>query len=360
VVDLNQLLEHLHDQGGSDLHVKAGSAPRIRVDGRLQTGIFEVVDAAALEALADGIVPDNRRADLDESGEIDFAYSVSGLGRFRVNVHRQRGSVALVVHRVVPGIPDVDGLGLPAAVERLAAEPRGLVLVTGPSGSGKTSTVATIVDQINATRDVHIVTIEDPIEVLHADKRAIVTQREVGTDTPSYRHALERALRHDPDVIFVGELRDAETVTAAIAASNTGSLVISTMPTLTAVETIASIVDMFPPAQHRQLRHALGTALRGILSQRLLERADGKGRTPAVEVLVATAKVFDCIVDAERFGDLDRVISEGEYYGMQSFDTSLQHLVKDGLVSVRDAMSVAVNPDDLRIAFQQIGLGGGL
>jgi twitching motility protein PilT len=360
MVDLIKLLTHLHDQGGSDLHVKAGSAPRIRVDGRLQDSDFEPVDAPSLEVLAAEIVPATRRADLDSMGEIDFAYSVSGLGRFRVNVHRQRGSVALVVHRVVPGIPDADSLGLPPAVERLAAEQRGLVLVTGPSGSGKTTTVATMVDQINATRDVHIVTIEDPIEVLHSDKRAIVTQREVGTDTPSYRLALERALRHDPDVIFVGELRDAETVNAAIAAANTGSLVISTMPTLTAAETLSTIVDLFPPSQHRQLRHALATALRGILSQRLLERADGRGRTPAVEVLIATAKVFDCVVDAERLTDLDRVIAEGEYYGMQSFDTSLQHLVKDGLVSVRDAMSVAVNPDDLRIAFQQLGLGGGL
>jgi twitching motility protein PilT len=360
VVDLNQLLQHLHDEGGSDLHVKAGSGPRVRVDGRLQPPAFEPLDATAIEALATSIVPANRRADLDTSGEVDFAYSVSGLGRFRINVHRQRGSLAIVAHRVVPGIPDADSLGLPPAVERLAAEQRGLVLVTGPSGSGKTTTVATMVDQINATRDVHIVTIEDPIEVLHADKRAIVTQREVGTDTPSYRRALERALRHDPDVVFVGELRDAETMTAAIAAANTGSLVISTMPTLTATETVSHIIDLYPPAQHRQLRHSLGSALRGILSQRLLERADGRGRTPAVEVLVATAKVFDCIVDPDGLADIDRVIAEGEYYGMQTFDASLQHLVKDGLVSVRDALSVAVSPDDLRIAFQQIGLGGGI
>jgi twitching motility protein PilT len=359
-VDLNQLLSHLHDEGGSDLHVKAGSPPRIRVDGRLQATPFPHVDATELEHLAQALLPPSRQSEFEATGETDFAHSVTGIGRFRINMHRQRGSVGLVVHRVVPGIPDPDSLGLPAAVERLAAETRGLVLVTGPSGSGKTTTMATLIDQINEKRDVHIVTIEDPIEVLHADKRAIVTQREVGTDTPSYSHALARALRQDPDVVFVGELRDADTVWAALTAAGTGTLVLSTMSTVGAADTVSHIIDLFPPVQHRQLRHALASSLRGIVSQRLLERADGKGRTPAVEVLISTPKVFDSIVDPDRQADLDRVIVEGEYHGMQTFDASLQHLVKDGLVSVRDALSVAVNPDEMRIAFQQLGLGPNL
>ena len=356
MTDLNQLLQHMHDQRASDLHVKAGSPPHIRVDGRLETTPFEKIDAHDIERLALEMVPNERMAEFERTGETDFALSVTGVGRFRVNVHRQRGSIGLVIHRIVPGIPDAYELGLPSAVERLVSEPRGLVIVAGPSGAGKTTTVASMLDRINEDRAAHIITIEDPIEVLHADKKSIVTQREVGTDTPSFAHALQRALRHDPDVIFVGELRDAETTWAAIGAANGGQLVISTMTTTGASESIARIVDMFPQAQQRQVRHALATALRGIVSQRLLERADGKGRTLAVEVLVNTSKAYDCIVEAERALDLDRVIAEGEYHGMQTFDQSLVSLVKDGLVSVREATAVAARPDELRFELQQLGL----
>jgi twitching motility protein PilT len=356
VLDLNQLLAHLQDAQGSDLHVKAGSPPRLRVDGRLTVTPLPSPESSELDQLAAALIPSQRRADFERTGECDFAHSVAGVGRFRVNVHRQRGSIGIVVHRIAPGLPEVDTLGLPAVVERLAGEERGLVLVTGPSGSGKTTTVAAMLDRINETREVHIVTIEDPIEVLHIDKRAIVTQREVGTDTPSYVHALQRALRQDPDVVFVGELRDVETVWAALHAANTGHLVVSTMPTLSASESIARLVDLVPAAQHRQLRQALASAVRGIVSQRLLERADGKGRIAAFEVLVGTPKVVDCIVDAERHTDLDRVIADGDYYGMQSFDRSLLHLVKDGLVSVRDAVSVSVHPDELRLDLHDLGL----
>jgi twitching motility protein PilT len=354
VVDFTEMLQHLHAAHGSDLHIKVGSVPRMRVDGRLIEAPFPPPDVPTLEHLAAAIVPAPRVADFERTGECDFAHSVPGVGRFRINVHRQRGSIGVVVHLVAPGMPDATELGLPPAVERLAGEERGLILVTGPSGSGKTTTVAAILDHINETRDDHIVTIEDPIEVLHADKRAIVTQREVGTDTPGYTHALQRALRHDPDVIFVGELRDADTVWAALHAANTGHLVISTMPTLSASETVTRIIDLFPATQQRQLRHALAASVRGILSQRLLERADGKGRAAAVEVLVSTPKVVDCIMDDE--DDLDRVIADGEYYGMQSLDRSLLHLVKDGLVSMRDALGVAGRADELRIELQHLGL----
>jgi twitching motility protein PilT len=344
---------------GSDLHIRVGTAPRVRVDGHLRPSPFEPMDAAALEAMATELLPEQRADDFARTGEADFAYSVSGQGRYRVNLYRQRGSVGMVIRRVVPGIPDADALGLPVAVEKLADEVSGLVLVTGATGSGKTTTVASMIDHINATRAAHVITVEDPIEVLHVDKEAIITQREVGTDTPSFAHAMERALRQDPDVIFVGELRDADTVRAAITAAETGNLVITTMRTIGVGETILRLLDYFPPEQQRQVRQSLAGVLRGVISQRLLERADGKGRTPAVEVLINTAKVFDCIVDPERHVDLERVVSEGEYYGMQTFDQALFHLYKDGLISLRDALAVAHRPEDFRIQLQQAGLSGG-
>jgi twitching motility protein PilT len=359
LVELHELLQYLQEMRGSDLHVRVGAVPHVRIDGHLQKAPFDAPSAADLEVMAKSLLPADRAAELEATGETDFAHSVSGEGRYRIDVYRQRGSVGMVIRRVVPGIPDVDALGLPMAVEKLAEEQQGLILVTGTTGSGKTTTVAAMLDRINETRAAHIITIEDPIEVLHADKQSIVSQREVGTDTPSFAHAMERALRQDPDVIFVGELRDAETVSAAITAAETGNLVISTMRTIGASETLLRLLDFFPHAQHRQMRQTVAGVLRGIISQRLLERADGKGRTPAVEVLVNTAKVFDCIVDPDRHVDLERVISEGDYYGMQTFDQALFHLYKDGLISLRDALAVAARPEDFRIQLQQAGLSGG-
>src|SRR5947208_9228146 len=230
--------------------------------------------------------------------EADFAHSVSGLGRFRVNVFRQRGSVGLVFRRVLPGIPSFETLGLPSVVRRLAEEPRGMVLVTGPTGSGKTTTIAAMIDHINETKGVNVVTIEDPIEVLHADKKAIINQREIGTDTNDYATAMRRVLRQDPDAIFIGEMRDPETVWAALAAAETGHLVLSTLHTTNATETVNRIVDFFPPFQQKQVRLTLASSLRGVISQRLLERADGSGRIPATHVLVTTAPISARIVDS--------------------------------------------------------------
>jgi twitching motility protein PilT len=231
-----------------------------------------------------------------------------------------------------------------------------LVVVTGPTGSGKTTTVNAIIDRINETRPAHVVTIEDPIEFLHPDKQAIVSQREVGTDTVSFAEAMHRVLRQGPDVVFVGELRDVETVAAALTAAETGLFVLTTMRTTSAAETITRMIDFFAPFQQKQARHSLAAALRMVIAQRLLERADGKGRTPAVEVLVNTPKAYECIVDADRQPALERVIAEGEYHGMQTLDQSLLHLYKDGLVSYRDALSVAREPENLRIALQQSGM----
>jgi twitching motility protein PilT len=357
---LDELLSHLVDQRGSDLHVKVGSPPHVRVDGHLQPTPFSPPVAADVERMAYSILPPARADEFEATHEADFALSIHGLGRFRVNVYRQKGTVAIAVRRVLPGIPTFAALGLPDVVQRLAEEARGLVLVTGPTGSGKTTTVATMIDHVNETRAVNIVTIEDPIEVLHTDRRALVNQREIGSDTEGFGEALRRVLRQDPDVIFIGEMRDPETVWAALSAAETGHLVFSTLHTANTVETVNRIIDFFPPYQHRQIRLSLATSLRGVVSQRLLERADGKGRIPAVEVLVNTGRVFDRIVDPNLPGDsIEQIIDDGDYYGMQSFDQSLFALYRDGLVSLRDAVSAASNPHDFRVALQSAGLSTG-
>src|SRR4051812_9952859 len=307
--------------------------------------------------MAFAIMPKDRADEFIASSEADFAHSVSGLGRFRVNVFRQRGSVGLVFRRVLPGTPSFESLGLPSVVSRLAEEARGLVLVTGPTGSGKTTTIAAMIEHINQQRAVNIVTIEDPIEFLYQDRKSIINQREIGTDTKDYAEAMRRVLRQDPDVIFVGEMRDSETVWAALAAAETGHLVLSTLHTTNATEALTRIVNSFPPFQQKQVRFTLASSLRGVVSQRLLERADGKGRVPATEVLVMTGRVYDRIVDPQ-LGDeaIEDLIADGEYYGMQTFDQSLFNLYKNGLVSLRDAMAIASHPHDFRLALQAAGL----
>jgi twitching motility protein PilT len=357
MTELRELLQHVVDVRASDLHVKAGAVPHIRVDGHLTPTTFAALEPAQIEAISAEIMPAGRVDEFATSGEADFAYSVSGVGRFRVNVYRQRGSVGLVFRRVLPGIPSWEELGLPPSVERIAAETRGLVIVAGPTGSGKTTTVNAIIDRINDTRPAHILTIEDPIEYLHTDKQAIVSQREIGTDTASFAEAMRRAVRQGPDVIFVGELSDLATITAALAAAETGHLVLSTMGTTTASETVARLIDFYPVPAQRQARITLAATLRSVIAQRLLERADGKGRIAAVEVLMNTPKLYDCIADADRQPAMDRVIAEGEYYGMQTFDQALLNLLTEGMVSFRDGLAVATQPEDLRIALQQAGLG---
>ncbi|HVM52382.1 MAG TPA: PilT/PilU family type 4a pilus ATPase [Acidimicrobiales bacterium] len=354
---LDDYLRHLVERRGSDLHLKVGSPPRVRVDGRLETTPFPPLTAADTERLAYVVLTGVRADEFDATNEADVAVDHPGLGRFRVNVYRQRGTIALVARSVVPGVPSFSALGLPPAVERLADEQRGLVLVTGPTGSGKTTTIASMIDHINATRALNIVTIEDPIEVLHHDRRSIVSQREIGEDTRGFAEAMRRVLRQDPDVIFVGEMRDPETVWAALAAAETGHLVLSTLHTSNAVETVNRIVDFFPPHQHGQIRLSLATSLRGVVSQRLVPRADGSGRIPAVEVLVNTGRVYERIVDPDAAGDsIDEIVADGEYYGMQTFDQSLLALHRDGLVGLREAMAAATSPSDLRVAMQRAGL----
>ncbi|MCU1485061.1 MAG: Tfp pilus assembly protein pilus retraction ATPase PilT [Actinomycetia bacterium] len=354
---LEDLLRFLVERRGSDLHLKVGAPPRVRVDGHLQPAPFEAPTAADVERLAFALLPAARADEFEATNEADFALDRPGLGRFRVNVYRQRGTVALVLRAVAPGVPSFASLGLPPVVPTLAEERRGLVLVTGPTGSGKTTTIASMIDHINATRSVNIVTIEDPIEVLHPDKQSIVSQREIGADTDGFAQAMRRVLRQDPDVIFVGEMRDPETVWAALTAAETGHLVLSTLHTADTAETVNRIVDFFPADQHKQVRLSLAGSLRGIVSQRLVGRADGVGRTPAVEVLVNTGRIFDRIVDPDAPGEsLRELVAAGDYYGMQSFDQALLRLYADGVVSLRDALATATNPSDLRVALQQAGL----
>lgn len=290
------------------------------------------------------------------SREADFAYRRSDLGRFRVNAFVQRGTISMVFRAVSTNPPTTADLGLPDIVNSLADNPRGLVLVTGPTGSGKSSTLAAMVDHINATRTSHIVTIEDPIEVLHRDKLSLINQREVGMDTNDFGSAMRGAMRQDPDVILVGEMRDVETVNAAIQAAETGHLVLSTLHTIGAAETIVRIVDFFPPHLQQQIRVSLAGILRGVVSQRLVLSASGDSRHAALEILISNGRVQQCIVDPARTYDISEIVADGEFYGMRTFDQSLAQLFRDGKIDEKEALENATNPHDLRLVLTTLGL----
>ncbi len=348
MLDLDRLLRFAVEHGASDVHVKASVRPRIRVDGVLREAPFDTVEPAEIETCALAIMPAARAVEFETTNEADFMYGIGGLGRFRVNAFRQRGWVGLVLRRVLPGLPGFDSLSLPAAVAALAQQPHGLVLVSGLAGSGKTATLAAMVDHVNSTRACHIVTIEDPVEVLHADKRALVDQREVGTDTPSTQSAIVHALRQDPDVIMVSEIGDATSAWAALQAAETGRLVLASLATVSVVETMGRFIDMFEPHQQRQTRASLAGALRGVVSQRLLTRAGGRGRVPAVEVLVVNARVAERIAAPDRLRELDDEMVNGDLYGMQTFDQSLVRLYQGGLVARADVLAHAAEPSEMK------------
>lgn len=355
-IQLDDILKVALKGGASDIHLKSGLPPMFRVDGALvplKNG--ERILPDDMQKLAIGIMNPVQKARFEEFREADLAYGIPGLGRFRVNVFQQRGTVG-IVFRVIPfGVKTIEQLLLPRVIEKIAMEHRGLVLVTGTTGSGKSTTLAAMIDFINSNRTSHIITIEDPIEFLIRDRRSIVNQREIGVDTQSFSNALRAALRQDPDVILVGEMRDFETIETAITAAETGHLVMSTLHTLDATETINRIISVFPPYQQKQVRLQLGSILRAVVSQRLVPRADGKGRVPALEVMVSTARVRECISDKERTKELSDAIAKGfTTYGMQTFDQSLMHLVKQDLVTYEEALKHVSNPDDFALRFRGI------
>ena len=348
MLDLDQLLRFAVEQGSSDVHVKVGARPRLRIDGQLREAAFDTVEPNDTERVAAAIMPPARLKEFEATGEADFMYGIAGLGRFRVSAFRQRGWVGLVLRRVLPGIPGFEALALPGAARILADRPDGLVLVTGLAGSGKTATLAAMVDHVNTSRECHIITIEDPVEVLHPDKRSIVDQREIASDTPSAQSALAHALRQDPDVVMVSHLPDAETAWSALQAAESGHLVFASLSTTSAVDTVDRLVEMFDPHRQRQARALLATSLRGIVSQRLLPRARGRGRVPAVEVLVVNARVAERMLDASRVHELEDEMAHGDLYGMQTFDQSLIQLYRMGLIARSDALAHANEPAELR------------
>ncbi|HAV42976.1 TPA: type IV pili twitching motility protein PilT [bacterium] len=364
-MQIDELLRIMVDAKASDLHLKVGNYPMFRINEEL-TSIAKIapdwedspLSPLRTEEFAATLMNQAQLSRFKETREMDLAYSVSGLGRFRVNILYQRGTVSIAFRSIPFDIPKFEELNVPPGVKDLAEEVRGLVLVTGAAGSGKSTTLAAMIDYINSTRKDHIITIEDPIEFLHRDKVGIVTQREVGMDTLSFSDALRHILRQDPDVVLIGEMRDVETVAAAITAAETGHLVLSTLHTIDAPQTIERIINFFPPYQHQQLRMQLSLLLRGVISQRLLPRQDQKGLIPAVEVMKGTAFVRKLIVENNIY-QITNAIAEGAFYGMQTFNQSLASLYQQGRISSEDALAAASNPEELRLAFKGIYSGTG-
>jgi len=351
VFDLEQALRRLIELEGSDLHLKVPAQPMIRRHGRLEPiPDSEPLTPEVMEGVLAHMVTDERKmAEFRDENEVDLSYAIQGLARFRVNAFRQRGSISVVCRAIPFEVKTVEQLMLPPVVTELAEEERGIILLTGTTGSGKSTTLAAIIDQINTTMSKHIVTIEDPVEFLHNDKRSIINQREVGEDTNSFKRALRRVLRQDPDVILIGEMRDEETVRTALSAAETGHLVLSTLHTVDAPETVNRIIDFFPLVEQRQARAMLAGTLKGVISQRLVPTPDGNGRVATCEILRMTGRVRDMILNEDETGKLPEVISEGSFYGMQTFDQALLAHVTAGRVSMEDALKAATHPHDFKL-----------
>lgn len=359
MLDVNACLQYLVEVGGSDLHIKVPSPPLVRKDGDLvPVPGFPNLTKQDTEQMAFQMLTDpDKVEEFREHREVDFAYAIEGTGRFRVNAFHQRGAISIVCRAIPFDIKTIDDLALPPVIRELAEEERGIVLVTGTTGSGKSTTLAAMIDHMNEKFPRHIVTIEDPIEFLHRDKRSIINQREVGQDTASFPRALRRVLRQDPDVILIGEMRDEETVHTALSAAETGHLVLSTVHTVDASETINRIIDFFPPHMHQQTRAMIAGTLRGVVSQRLVRSTDG-GRIATCETLRMTGRVRDMIMDPEQTGRLNEVIADGGYYGMQTFDQALFDHVKAGRVSMDDAVRAASSPHDFKLLMAADGRRG--
>ena len=356
-MDIGEILKKMAEMNASDLHIKVGRPPCFRKDGVLIVLDLPDLSSSEAEDLAIQIIPARLIDDFKRFKELDFSFGLNGVGRFRTNIFRERGFVGMAMRRVVSKVPSMTELGLPKGLEDLAEKVRGLVLVTGTAGSGKSTTLAAMIDHINHTRSSHIVTIEDPIEVIHSDDKSIINQREIGIDSVSYEEALKNVVRQDPDVILIGEMRDIVTVQAALTAAEMGMLVLSTIHTIDAAETINRIIDFFPPYQQEQIRLMLASTLNGIVSQRLIPRLGG-GLVPAIEVLVATGTVKE-LISENNISGLKEAIEDGDYYGMQSFEQHLIELYKDEQVSLEDAIAMAHNAHDFKLKLRQMGLDDG-
>ena len=355
-MNINDLLKMAVERRASDLHLKVGSHPVVRIDGELQS-LIEVKRLMQEDtvAMAFSLMNSRQKQRFKESLDLDLAYSVPGLGRFRCNVFQQRGSIGLVTRVIPAGVQTIRELMLPRVLEKICEERRGLVLCTGTTGSGKSTTLASMIDHINAIRSEHIMTIEDPIEFLHRDKKSIVNQREVDVDTRAFASALRAALRQDPDVVLVGEMRDLETIETALLAAETGHLVFSTLHTLDAAETVNRVISVFPPHQQKQIRIQLAQVIRAVVSLRLVPRADGTGRVPAAEIMVATGYIRECIENKDKTKFIREQIALGtSQYGMQTFDQSLYQLYKGGLITLDEALRRASNPDEFKLKVQGI------
>jgi twitching motility protein PilT len=358
--DLDFCLRHLIESGGSDLHLKVPAPPVMRIDGQMRPieGLApltpEDTERAVLHMLDDPV----KLEEFAQECEVDFSHSISGLARFRCNAFRQRSSASLVIRAIPVSIKSAEELQLPPVITSMAEEERGIVLLTGTTGSGKSTTLASMIDHINSTRRRHIVTIEDPLEFLHVDKQSIINQREVGMDTQSFKRALRRVLRQDPDVILIGEMRDEETVHTALSAAETGHLVFSTVHTVDAAETVNRLIDFFPPHMHNQVRAMIASTLKGVVSQRLVPTVDGTGRVACCEVLRMTGRVRDMIMNPQETGRLPEVIAEGSFYGMQSFDQHLFQHLKAGKVNMETAVQFASSPHDFKLLVAADGKRG--
>jgi twitching motility protein PilT len=347
MIDIDELLQKAVVRKASDVHITAGLPPVFRIDGRLIPSDEERVTPSLAQKIIYSMLTDQQKQSFENNFELDFSYGVAGLGRFRVNIFLQRGSIGAVMRSIPSKIPTLDDLRVPQVVKRLTQKPRGLILVTGPTGSGKSTTLAACIDLINSTRDTHIITIEDPIEYLHRHKKSMINQRELDLDTKSFTRALRSALREDPDVILIGEMRDLETMEAAITIAETGHLVFATLHTNTAAGSIDRIVDVFPPHQQTQIRTQLSMNLEAVLSQQLLPRTGGVGRVPAVEILVVTPAVRNLIRE-NKAHQIPAAIQTGIKEGMQTMDQALKELYSAGLITYNDAINRSFNPDDLK------------
>jgi twitching motility protein PilT len=352
---LKQMLVEMLNRKASDLHVRVGIRPHLRVNGVLEQIATNPMTIEEMDQIVSQVLNEKQRDRFFRKNEMDLALSVAKLGRFRINLFRQRGTAGIAIRHVNTQVPSFDELNLPPAVRKLSSERRGLVIVTGTTGSGKSTTLAAIIEEINANMPVNILTVEDPIEYIYRDKKAIISQREVGGDTDSFASALRHAFRQDPDTILIGEVRDLETMSIALTAADTGHLVMTTLHTLNVVETITRIISFFPPHQHQQIRLLLAGTLKAIICQRLLSRSDMPGRVPACEVMVNHGAIKECIMDPDKTVDIPDYMEAGTIqYGMQTFDQSIMNLFKQGMISFEEAMANASNPDDLDLRMKGI------